>query len=86
MFAFKTNVFLLKCPRGHGIPRSYRCFDFAIWWLRSIAFPYAFGVLYVNYLYSIVKYLCAPKMGFSADTAIDIFICISLDISLDPEN
>ena len=33
-----------------------------------------------NFLHFLQKYRCAPKIGFSADISIDIFIGISIDI------
>ena len=39
--------------------------------------------MFVNFLHFLQKYRCVPKIGFSADISIDIFIDISIDILID---
>ena len=62
-------------------PRDTRIFqDFRFCGMCVCVFSLGFGAFSVMFLHFLQKYRCVPKIGFSADISIDIFMCISIDI------
>ena len=59
---------------------------FSFIFFRSIVVYLKLGsrlTFFVNFLHFLQKYRCVPKIGFSADISIDIFIDILTDIFID---
>ena len=71
------------CTRDLGTPGFSGIFDFAEGWLHYIASAHARGRFAVIFLHFRQKYRCVPKIGFSADISIDIFIDTLIDIFFD---
>ena len=56
-------------------------YDRGLFSVPKIGFPA--DMFFVIFLHFLQKYRCVPKIGFSADISIDIFIDISIDILID---
>ena len=66
-FVLKTNVFLKKSTREHGILGFSEICDFAVCGGVFCTFAYSRGLFSVNFLHFLQKYRCVPKIGFPAD-------------------
>ena len=99
LFLFKNNVFDAKISRKLRTPGFSAIFDFAVWCVCFLTFSFIFFGRMVVYLTSGSrltswwtypfsycfhrKYRCAPKIRFSADISIDMFIQMCIDMLTD---